>query len=88
MIDTESDDVGNCSVCWKISKTQNFLKERAQELVHHYSENFETDPELMTYRLGDIETMYYNWLYEDQQYRRRPPRNAHFAREDNGDELT
>jgi hypothetical protein len=72
MIESESNDVGNCSVCWKLSKTQHSLKERALELIHHYHENFETDPKLMTHRLGELETTYYNWLYEDQQYRRRP----------------
>ena len=75
MIETESNDVGNCSVCWKLSKTPGYLKDRAVDLTEHYSQCFACEPAILTYRLVDLEETYYKWLYEDQQQRRRGPRN-------------
>lgn len=71
MIENECSDVGNCSVCWKISKTPPYLKDRALDLVHHYSNMFEDERPLLSYKLNDLEETFYKWLYEDQQYRRR-----------------
>jgi hypothetical protein len=74
MIETESDDVGNCSVSWKLSKTPNHLRDLALDLVENYSECFEREPSVLTYRLVEIEDRFYKWLYEDQEHRRRVPR--------------
>lgn len=91
MIETERDDVGNCSVSWKLSKTPSHLRDRALDLVEHYSECFDREPTILTYRLMDLEERFYKWLYEDQQHRRRGPRNnysyspSNFEREGDGD---
>jgi hypothetical protein len=78
MIETDCSDVGNCSVCWKISKTpSSSLKNRAMDRVHNYGRCFEDDPETLSYRTLDLEETFYKWLYEDQQqYRRSGPRNS------------
>ena len=41
-----SENVGNCSVCWKINKTDKRLKKSAYELVDTYCEIFYNDPEI------------------------------------------
>ena len=71
MVETKSDDVGNCSVSWKLSKTPNYLKDRALDLVEQYTECFQEEPEILSYRLVDLEETFYRWLYEDQEQRRR-----------------
>jgi hypothetical protein len=63
--ETKDQDVGNCSCCWKYSKTPTNLKRNARELVDLYHDQFSTDPEYQTYNLVDLENMYYKWLYED-----------------------
>ena len=57
-------DVGNCSVCWKVSKTPNMLRDRARHLIEVYCNTFYTDPEYLTYEKYDIENIFYLWLYE------------------------
>ena len=72
MIETKMDDVGNCSVSWKLSKTPKYLKDIAIDLVEDYREYFAREPKILTYRLVELEERFYNWLYEDQhQHRRR-----------------
>ena len=70
MIETKSEDVGNCSVCWTLSKTQRNLKGRAEDLVDHYTQTFETPIKILTYELNDVESTFYIWLYVDTQERR------------------
>ena len=60
----ENKNVGNCSVCWKLGKTPNHLRNRARNLVCAYSDTFLQEPTL-TYTNVDMETAYYSWLYED-----------------------
>ena len=78
MLETDSEDVGNCSVSWKLNKTADYLKDRAFDMVDNYMENFETEPTLLTYRLMNIEETFYRWLYEDQERHHRRPRNNTF----------
>ena len=61
----ENNDIGNCSVCWKLSKTHKRLKDDAYNLVYNYIQVFFKDPELLTYGNIDLEKTYYRWLYED-----------------------
>jgi hypothetical protein len=56
-------DIGNCSVCWKLSKTHNKLKDKAYDLVDIYTLEFYNEPERTTYYLNDIENVFYKWLY-------------------------
>ena len=69
MIETKNDDVGNCSVCWKLSKTPSYLREKAQGLIQQYTDRFEREPRFLTYERNDLENVFYQWLYEDQQDR-------------------
>ena len=59
----ENGNHGNCSVCWKISRTDNNLKYKASELVNAYSYEFYEEPKNFTYNLYDLENVYYTWLY-------------------------
>jgi hypothetical protein len=58
-------DIGNCSVSWKLSKTPSDLKNEALHLVNSYMKTFEKEPEILTYDIVDLETMFYRWLYEE-----------------------
>ena len=78
MIETNSNDVGNCSVSWKLSKTTGFLRDRALDLVENYCTRFEKEPEFLTYHLVYLEETFYNWLYEDQNHRRFEPRREKY----------
>jgi len=66
MIENDSDNVGNCSVCWKIGKTHNNLRNTARSLVQAYSDAFYDEPKYLSYGKVDTENVYYRWLYEDQ----------------------
>jgi len=57
-------DTGYCSVCWKVGKTPRHLKHKCKDLIDTYSRRFFDEPEYLTYYLVDLETIYYNWLYE------------------------
>jgi hypothetical protein len=70
MIETNNEDVGNCSVSWKLSKTPNYLKDRAIDLVESFVECFENEPAILTYKLVHLEETFYRWLYEGQQSQR------------------
>jgi len=63
--ESKSDDIGNCSVCWKFNKTPRLLKTKALGLIYRYTELFETEPEILTYSDCDVENVFYNWLYEE-----------------------
>uniref|UniRef100_A0A6C0LY22 Uncharacterized protein n=1 Tax=viral metagenome TaxID=1070528 RepID=A0A6C0LY22_9ZZZZ len=67
----KNNDVGNCSVCWTLSKTPSFLKDRANELVEHYTETFQEDQELLEHDTLDLETTFYKWLYLDNEKNNR-----------------
>jgi hypothetical protein len=59
-----SPDIGNCSVCWKISRTPRHLKARAQKLIENFSEHF-NPPKYLFYFFIDTEITYYTWLYSE-----------------------
>ena len=58
----KNDDIGNCSVCWKINKTPRYLQDRADSLVNDYTKYFSTNPTYLTYDLVDLESCFYKWL--------------------------
>ena len=62
-INENNDNVGNCSCCWKLSKTPKNLQKNAEVLVNIYSEKFKVLPPYITYDLLDIEISFYKWLY-------------------------
>lgn len=56
-------DVGNCSVCWRLSKTPKRLQDKALDLIDEYMNNFHTVPTYFNYYLVDTENTFYRWLY-------------------------
>lgn len=68
ILDQNSDDVGNCSVCWKLNKVDRHLKFRAKNLVHTYSSSFYEEPKYLTYWSVTMETVFYKWLYENKDH--------------------
>ena len=58
-----TENIGNCSVCWKINKTEKRLRKNAYELVNEYCNSFYNDNEEYTYNLLDLENSFYTWLY-------------------------
>lgn len=64
IIDKKSNNIGNCSVCWKLSKTNNYLVETAHDVVAAYSQEFWDKKNYLTYCNLDLERVFYTWLYE------------------------
>jgi len=66
-IKNNSENIGNCSICWKIAKTPKDYKDKAHNLVNAYCFEFYEDPPNMDYNLFDIENTFYRWLYSDSE---------------------
>jgi len=58
-------DSGNCSVCWKISKTPRHLRLIAKELINNYYSLLNNNPSCLTYDFVSVESDFYQWLYID-----------------------
>lgn len=56
-------DIGSCSVCWKINHTPRELKDMAYDMVDEYNYRFKSDPKKLTYDHVDLENSFYRWLY-------------------------
>jgi len=65
MLKMNTQDVGKCSVCWKINKTPGYLRDKAKNLASDYYNTFIETPKFLSYRKIDLENAYYKWLYED-----------------------
>ena len=65
IVEQKNNDTGNCSVCWKISKSPRHLKQNALNLVNVYCKIFFEEPKYLTYQDIDTETAFYKWLYQD-----------------------
>lgn len=65
ILETKNNDTGNCSVCWKFSKTQRFLKNKAENLINSYIEHYNNNEEYKTFEGVDLEIAFYKWLYEE-----------------------
>jgi len=65
ILELNGDDPGNCSVCWRLSKTPRRLRGRAESLVYEYMETFREDPEPseLSHSVVDLEDAFYRWLY-------------------------
>ena len=57
-----TENIGKCSVCWKLNKTPRDLKDNAHYLVEDF-EKFSHIKTYLTYQKVEIENMYYKWLY-------------------------
>lgn len=65
ILNSDNNDSGNCSVCWKLNKCSGDEKRRAINIVEQYSNAFYDDPKYISYNLSDLENIFYRWLYED-----------------------
>lgn len=65
ILKTNNPNIGNCSVCWKLSKTEKNLKNSALDLTDVYIDIFGgKDPKILTHKNVDVEIVFYKWLYE------------------------
>jgi hypothetical protein len=62
IVEQNTSDCGNCSVCWKLNKTPKYLKNKANDLVDEYCKAFYTEPTYLTYEDVDLEIAFYKWL--------------------------
>ena len=62
-IQNNSENIGNCSVCWKLSKMPNDLRYKADDLIKAYTNDFQEEPIKYNYNLYDLENVFYRWLY-------------------------
>ncbi len=60
-----NENIGNCSVCWKLSKTPKHLKNNANDMVEYYCNSFYEEKEYYNYSLFDLENVFYRWLYQE-----------------------
>lgn len=65
ILQTNNPNAGNCSVCWKLSKTPYMLRGNAEKLVSYINNNFFEEPSRLTYDLVEAENDYYTWLYNE-----------------------
>ena len=63
--EAKSNDIGNCSVCWKFNTTPKHLKTRARNLIDEYCRTFYETPTHLTHADVDLETSFVKWLYEE-----------------------
>ena len=60
-----SQDIGNCSICWKISKTSIDTQDKAEELIYAYMELPVDSEKRFNHYDVELERIFYMWLYED-----------------------
>jgi hypothetical protein len=60
IIERNEKDTGNCSVCWKLSKTPHNLQKSAYAMVNSLK---------LTHSDVDIERVFYTWLYREFESR-------------------
>ena len=65
--EANSEDVGNCSVCWKFNKTSRHLKDTARKLVDEYHKRYYEQPKYLTYEDTELEETFIKWLYEEEK---------------------
>jgi hypothetical protein len=73
IIERNEKDTGNCSVCWKLSKTPHNLQKSAYAMVNDYQNYFYythgLDSLKLTHSDVDIERVFYTWLYREFESR-------------------
>ena len=63
--EANSEDVGNCSVCWKFNKTPKHLKILAHHIIDEYCKKCFDLPKYFTYEHIELERSFFKWLYEE-----------------------
>jgi len=64
-------DDGCCSVCWKLRKSTNEIRDEVHDMVEAYHMQFENKPERWSPLLIHLELTYYKWLYTDFERKNR-----------------
>lgn len=66
MKESNGQNAGNCSVCWKINRTPKRLKNAAKDLVDSYMDRSPQsyNPPSSYFNL-ELETDFYTWLYNE-----------------------
>jgi len=62
-VENYNEDVGNCSVAWKLSKTPKHLKKKAYQLVDEYMHQFVDNKGKKNHYKLEILKAFYTWLY-------------------------
>ena len=65
IIESQNNNAGNCSVCWKLGKTHDQYSDAAYDMCIAYMDTFYNVPERLTYDNCDLEETFYSWLYEE-----------------------
>ena len=65
MLELGEDDVGNCSVCWKLKKTPRDWQNDAEKMLTTYMNQYEDRPDNLNLNLVNLEKTFYVWLYRD-----------------------
>lgn len=62
-------DTGNCSVCWKMTKTPRHLRSRAKNVIQEYMNGYDyRESSGITYLYHtdvEAEKTFYTWLYQE-----------------------
>jgi hypothetical protein len=77
--DQRAENVGNCSVCWKINRTPKSLKNRANNLVEAYTNScpiWNPHKYGYTYYDFDLESDFYVWLYHEFNPKKKQENNT------------
>jgi hypothetical protein len=77
VLSNEDLDDSCCSVCWKLRKTEDHLRDPVYDIVDAYQTRFEKKPEKWSLSLLHLELTYYKLLYLDFN------RNRQFKRHNN-----
>jgi len=62
LADPEMRDVGNCSVCWKLSRTPRELKHLANDFIQLYKPETDIRKSFYDYQ---VKKTFYTWLYSE-----------------------
>lgn len=61
--ESEDPDTGNCSVCWRLSKTSKYNKRKAEDLIKNYDHVYTNNKQYLTFFDVNTVSLYYKWLY-------------------------
>ena len=63
--ETNNKDVGNCSVCWKLNKTPQNMRNETLDIIDQYCSVFYNQPKYLSFETNNIQIKFYKWLYEE-----------------------
>ena len=64
--ESNGQNIGNCSVCWKFNRTPKRLRNAAKDLINYYMDrSHESYNSPSAYFSVELETDFYTWLYNE-----------------------